>query len=518
MLSKEYVYLKQRRYQVSIETALVKEIHDIGYSLDSFLQDELSNFVLSDFSSKKIKEMALNKLEQMKEQRQGLKEKKEATFTFVDLFAGIGGFRLALERQGGRCLAYSEIQWDSLRVYTHNFCMNEKFLGDIKNVNQFEFSTPVDLIVGGVPCQAWSNAGKNRGFDDVRGRLWLETIRVVKENQPKAFLFENVKGLTEPRHSKALKFILKSFEDIGYFVKYQVLSSKDFGLVQDRERVFLVGFRDQNQLGLFKWPNPSNQSISLGEVIQLENYQKKNSKSDSQLSLFEHNYDLKTSHTKNKLNDYFIFSDVRTGETTIHSWDFMELTTFEKKICLQFTSLRRRLGKLLYQRDGAPLSLQDIKEDAKADLTEITKEVLESLVQKGIFKSFEEINKTGDIETRYDFINSKQSTGINNTYRIYSPDSTSFPTLTATGSPDYIALKAFEGKSSKEYCQYFIENIYQKQLYRSLSDREVARLQGFPDHFILCQHGNAKRQLGNAVSVPVIEQLVIAIQKTKSFL
>ena len=82
---------------------------------------------------------------------------------------------------------------------------------------------------------------------------------------------------------------------------------------------------------------------------------------------------------------------------------------------------------------------------------------------------------------------------------------------------DYISLKPFHGKTPKEYCQYFIENIYKKQLYRSLSDREIARLQGFPDHFILCKHGNAKRQLGNAVSVPVIEQLVIAIKNTGVF-
>ena len=195
----------------------------------------------------------------------------------------------------------------------------------------------------------------------------------------------------------------------------------------------------------------------------------------------------------------------------------MELTALEKKICLKFTSLRRRLGKQLYERDGAPLSLKDIKEDPKSDLSTILEEDLEALVQKGIFKKFEEISQNGEKEIRYDFVNSKQSTGINNTYRIYSPDSMSFPTLTATGSPDYISLKPFQGTTSKEYCQYFIDNIYKKQLYRSLSDREIARLQGFPDHFVLCKHGNAKRQLGNAVSVPVIEQLVIAIKNTNVF-
>jgi len=304
--------------------------------------------------------------------------------------------------------------------------------------------------------------------------------------------------LTNPRHSKALKFIIKSFQDIGYFVDYKVLSSKDFGLVQDRERVFFVGFQTQKQLELFEWPKPTNQSISLGEVIKLESYQKKTNDS-----------------TKNdKLNDYFIFSDVRNGNTTIHSWDFLDITALEKSICLQFTSLRRRLGKILYQKDGAPLSLKDIQDNSNSNSSSISKEILDGLVQKGIFKAFEETNEMGKKETRYDFVHSKQSVGINNTYRIYSPDSTSFPTITATGNPDYVSLKSFEGNSPKEHSQYFVEHIYQKQLYRSLLDREVARLQGFPDHFTLCKYGNAKRQLGNAVSIPVIEQLVIAIQKT----
>jgi DNA (cytosine-5)-methyltransferase 1 len=515
MLSKEYLYINQRRHQVSIETEIIDRIKTIGYSLDSFLQDDLDQLEIADFSSKKIKEIALHRLALREQEAQ--EKMLPNDFTFVDLFAGIGGFRLALEKQRGKCLAYSEIQWDSLRVYAHNFVMNELFLGDIKEVTQMNVTQAIDLIVGGVPCQSWSSAGKNRGFDDDRGRLWLETIRIVKENQPKSFLFENVKGLTDPRHSKALKFILKSFEDIGYFVKYKVLSSKDFGLVQDRERIFLVGFKERQLLDQFIWPNPMNQDVSLGEVIKLDQYQKYGKQDNHQLSFFDQIDQVNTIKKQNELNDYFIFSDVRTGETTIHSWDFMELTAFEKKICLKFTSLRRRLGKQLYDRDGAPLSLKDIQEDLKSDLSMISQEDLDGLVQKGIFKKFEEINQNGTKETRYDFVNSKQSTGINNTYRVYSPDSMSFPTLTATGSPDYISLKPFHGKTPKEYCQYFIENIYKKQLYRSLSDREIARLQGFPDHFILCKHGNAKRQLGNAVSVPVIEQLVIAIKNTGVF-
>jgi len=516
MLTKEYLYINHRRHQVSIESELIEQIRAIGYSLDSFLQDDLEQIESADFSSKKIKELVLNKLEQMHQslEKQKEEEMSKKDFTFVDLFAGIGGFRLALENQGGKCLAYSEIQWDSLRVYAQNFSMNELFLGDIKAVSQIDVGQAIDLIVGGVPCQSWSSAGKNRGFDDDRGRLWLETIRIVKENQPKCFLFENVKGLTDPRHSKALKFILKAFEDIGYFVKYKVLSSKDFGLVQARERVFLVGFRDQALLDRFSWPQTTSQDISLGEVIKLDQYQKNQRQADTPIGI-----DSSASVGKQKsFNDYFIFSDVRTGETTLHSWDFMHITELERCVCLNFISLRRSLGKQLYGRDGAPLSFKDIQAAMKAkDLFDFSLDTLEDLVQKGIFKRFDGIDEDGKREIRYDFVNSKQSTGIDDMYRIYSPDSVSFSTLTATGSPDYIALKPFLGKTSKEYCQYFIDHIYKKKQFRSLTDREFARLQGFPDHFILCKQGNAKRQLGNAVSVPVIEQLVLAIKNTNVF-
>ena len=379
MYTKEYLYINHRRHQVSIDKDVIEQIKAIGYSLDSFLQDDLEQIEAADFSSKRIKELVSNRLEQ-RNQRHKEESIHPSDFTFVDLFAGIGGFRLALENQGGKCVAYSEIQWDSLRVYAQNFSMNELFLGDIKAVSRINVEHPIDLVVGGVPCQAWSSAGKNRGFDDDRGSLWLETIRIVKENQPKCFLFENVKGLTDPRHSKALKFILKAFEDLGYFVKYKVLSSKDFGLVQDRERVFFVGFKDKQLLDRFSWPEPTKQDVSLGEIIKLDPYQKK---AEAQNDLCDTAESPKTVGNPKAFNDYFIFSDVRTGKTTIHSWDFMVLTDLEQKICLDFIPLRRKLGKKLYGRDGAPLSLNDIKTVSKSsELANISLDVLEDLVQK----------------------------------------------------------------------------------------------------------------------------------------
>ncbi len=125
-------------------------------------------------------------------------------FTFVDLFAGIGGFRIALEELGGRCLGYSEIDREAIKVYQKNFISyinsEELDLGDITQLYKLPFE--IDVLVGGAPCQPWSIAGKLQGLDDPRGKLWMDVFRAVQANQPKGFIFENVKGLTEPRNIK----------------------------------------------------------------------------------------------------------------------------------------------------------------------------------------------------------------------------------------------------------------------------------------------------------------------------
>lgn len=112
-------------------------------------------------------------------------------FTFIDLFAGIGGFRIALEKLGGQCLGYSEIDKQASKVYQQNFInylnKNEIELGDITKINQLPIN--IDIIVGGVPCQPWSVAGCLRGFKDPRGKLWFDVIRLVNQSQPKAFIF-----------------------------------------------------------------------------------------------------------------------------------------------------------------------------------------------------------------------------------------------------------------------------------------------------------------------------------------
>ncbi|MBO1061902.1 MAG: DNA cytosine methyltransferase, partial [Aphanizomenon flos-aquae CP01] len=180
-------------------------------------------------------------------------------FTFIDLFAGIGGFRIALEKLGGQCLGYSEIDKQAIKVYQQNFISyqnkDESELGDITKVTKLPSN--IDVIVGGVPCQPWSVAGCLKGFDDQRGKLWFDVIRLVNKSQPKAFIFENVSGLASPKNKESLELILQNFSDIGYAAKWKILNAYDFGLPQNRDRVFIVGIRnDLEKSQEYRFPHP----------------------------------------------------------------------------------------------------------------------------------------------------------------------------------------------------------------------------------------------------------------------
>jgi DNA (cytosine-5)-methyltransferase 1 len=191
-------------------------------------------------------------------------------FTFVDLFAGIGGFRIPLEELGGQCLGYSEIDKEAIKVYRQNFIgylnKDEIELGDITQIDQLPNNT--DLVVGGVPCQPWSVAGKLKGFDDPRGKLWFDVIRLLKNNQPKAFIFENVRGLASPKNRHSFEYLLHKFEEINYCVKWKIINSYDFGVPQSRERVFIVGIRnDLENCQEYQFPEPLKIKPKLLDII-----------------------------------------------------------------------------------------------------------------------------------------------------------------------------------------------------------------------------------------------------------
>lgn len=164
---------------------------------------------------------------------------------FLDLFAGIGGFRFGMERAGHKCIGYSEIDKYARASYQaiHN-TEGEIDFKDITEVTDEEFRKlrgKVDIICGGFPCQAFSIAGKQLGFEDARGTLFYEIARATEQIKPRYIFLENVRNLLSHDKGKTFERMLKILHDLGYDVEWQVLNSKNFGVPQNRERVFIVG-------------------------------------------------------------------------------------------------------------------------------------------------------------------------------------------------------------------------------------------------------------------------------------
>lgn len=186
-------------------------------------------------------------------------------FRFIDLFAGIGGFRLAFQNLGGKCVFTSEIDKYSQKTYQTNF--GDLPHGDITKINEKDIPDH-DILCAGFPCQAFSIAGKRGGFNDIRGTLFFDVARIIKEKQPQAFFLENVKGLVSHEKGKTLATILNVLrEDLNYFVPDpQIINAKDFGVPQNRERIFIVGFRKDLNIGSFSYPKASNKEVSFKDV------------------------------------------------------------------------------------------------------------------------------------------------------------------------------------------------------------------------------------------------------------
>jgi DNA (cytosine-5)-methyltransferase 1 len=178
------------------------------------------------------------------------------SFTFIDLFSGIGGFRIAFQNLGGKCIFSSEIDRYSRQTYQANF--GDIPEGDITLIPANQIPDH-DILTGGFPCQAFSIAGRKEGFEDSRGTLFFEIARIIKEKKPKAFFLENVKGLISHDRGKTINTILNVLRnDLNYFVPNpQIINAKDFGVPQNRERVFIIGFRDDLAIDSFEYPNPT---------------------------------------------------------------------------------------------------------------------------------------------------------------------------------------------------------------------------------------------------------------------
>lgn len=183
-------------------------------------------------------------------------------FKFIDLFAGIGGIRIAFERVGGKCVFTSEWDEPCQVMYEANF--GEKPFGDITKVVAGEVPDH-DILTGGFPCQAFSIIGNKFGFADTRGTLFFDVERILKAKQPKAFLLENVKQLTTHDGGRTFRIILEHLENLGYFVHYKVLNGLDFGVPQKRERIMIVGFKESYP---FEFPKNGTETKTLSDILE----------------------------------------------------------------------------------------------------------------------------------------------------------------------------------------------------------------------------------------------------------
>lgn len=193
-----------------------------------------------------------------------IKEKTLTGYSFIDLFAGLGGFRIALESLGAHCVYSNE--WDKpvQKVYADNF--GDIPEGDITKVDENTIPDH-DILCAGFPCQAFSISGKQRGFEDSRGTLFFDVARIVKAKRPKIVFMENVKNFASHDNGRTLEVVRNTMEELGYTFNQKVLSAVDYGVPQKRERIYMVCFRNDLNISDFSFPMPFKLTRHVEDVL-----------------------------------------------------------------------------------------------------------------------------------------------------------------------------------------------------------------------------------------------------------
>lgn len=410
---------------------------------------------------------------------------------FIDLFAGIGGirkgFELACEEKGlsAQCVFTSEIKSYAVDVLKQNH-PNEDIYGDITQISTKEIPD-FDFLLAGFPCQAFSSAGKRLGFKDIRGTLFFEVARILKEKKPFGFILENVEGLVshdkenkKDKVGKTLSVILDTLDELNYKVSWKVLNAKYFGVPQERKRIYIVGTK-KTKPDLEKF---SNSSKTLNAVLE-QGLPVSNSPF---VQLVLQHYSVQELYGKS-------IKDKRGGENNIHSWDIEYKGTVsdnEKK--LLNTMLKERRKKKWAEEfgidwmDGMPLTVEQIR--TFFDCNDLEK-MLDNLVKKGYLKMEYPKKKSGDRRVQdtslpmgYNIVAGKMSFEIN---KVLDPNDVA-PTLVAM---DMQHLFVVDGNGL-----------------RTLSLREGLRLFGYPDTYKFdTTIENGYDLLGNTVVVPVIKEV-----------
>ncbi|RAI79979.1 DNA (cytosine-5-)-methyltransferase [Macrococcoides caseolyticum subsp. hominis] len=196
----------------------------------------------------------------------------EEKFKFIDLFSGIGGFRIAMESLGGKCVLSSEIDKHAVETYFSNF--NEMPIGDITKVNVAEIPDH-DVLCAGFPCQPFSIGGLRKGFEDTRGTLFFDVARIIKEKKPKVVFLENVAGIVSHDSGNTLRVIINSLEELEYKVHYKVMNASDYGIPQNRNRWYCIAVRSDIDFE-YKFPEKVSLKYTLKDIIEYDISEKYN--------------------------------------------------------------------------------------------------------------------------------------------------------------------------------------------------------------------------------------------------
>jgi DNA (cytosine-5)-methyltransferase 1 len=406
---------------------------------------------------------------------------------FVDLFAGIGGIRLGFQQAlaglgiGSECVLASEIDVRAQETYELNF--GEKPEGDIyqiKTLPQFDF------LLAGFPCQPFSYAGKQKGFGDTRGTLFFEIERILGQHQPNGFLLENVRGLTTHDGGRTFQTILKKLEDLGYGVNWLLLNSSDFGVPQNRVRVYIVGVKNSKPVVTLR----SNKGAADSHRYKKDRIERDLFDRREAMvvrDILEPNpakhYDCTATFSK-KVQAHVVekripldgvrLIDFRNGNS-LHSWELgIKGDCSEDEIAFMNALIANRRKKVFgAHQDGKSLSIEQIGSFYSHPKV---RETIKSLLEKKYLR--ERNNLFNPVSGNMSF----------EVFKFLDPDSIS---ITLVSSDAHKLGVKHNGRL------------------RRITPRECARLQGYPDSFVV--HPTdlfAYKQFGNSVSVPVINAVV----------
>lgn len=413
---------------------------------------------------------------------------------FIDLFAGTGGIRLGLEQAcnelgyKSECVMTSEIKPSAINVYKENF-NNADIVGDITKIKSEEIPN-FDILLAGFPCQPFSSAGRQKGFEDTRGTLFFEIARILKDKSPEYFLLENVENLVIHNLSAedkkngetigdTLKTILYVLKNLGYNVEWKVLQASEFGVAQIRRRIYIVGSKNK-QISL---DNFTRKTCNFGEIQEYGI-----NVLDTDFTKKVKNYLKKENLPLSYLYDKSI-RDKRGKENNLHSW-YLELrgSTNESQCKLMEQLLLERRNKQKAKEKGVPLkdgvglTKEELKQIYSGNQFELD---LENLYQYGYLKKYK-------IETYAEELYDIKCGRLSFPFTKFLDPNKPCLTLVAT---DATHLGVIDG-----------DNI------RKLTVRECLRLNGYPETYRMdIEYNKALDLLGNAVVVPVIKEVCIRI-------